>query len=254
MKKSGMPRKKAEQIVNQEIMKMFGFPQTNVQVVKPKQSKTEKKNYTQTNYPHYLPAKTVQKFNILITLRMSKPKIWRRIEVPSNITLRHLGDLILDLMGWSNEHLNQFIGKDKFYLPYYQNTGDNASFMKPNDFYQEDYTLADLIEKVGDKCTFEYDFGDSWEHIIELSIITEYAPDVPHEIVFVGAEGACPPEDCGGIPFYNELVKTHNKRRTGKHLEDYEIDMLLGSGLDYSFDPKYVSLVRCRGVVEKYNK
>ena len=48
-------------------------------------------------YPHYLPARQVLKYTLKFTLKGIKPAIWRKIEVPSNITLRHLGDLIVEL-------------------------------------------------------------------------------------------------------------------------------------------------------------
>lgn len=70
--------------------------------------------------PYILPRTNVKKFTLRVTLRGLKPAIFRKFNVPSNITLRHLSALLLDLMGWENEHLNQFRKGDDYYAPAYQ--------------------------------------------------------------------------------------------------------------------------------------
>jgi hypothetical protein len=56
------------------------------------------------------------------------------------------------------------------------------------------------------KFQYEYDFGDRWEHevIVEndtVNINTKYP------IYCVEGERACPPEDCGGVDGYAELLR-----------------------------------------------
>ena len=55
------------------------------------------------------PEARVLRYTLRIALRDHKPAIWRKVDVPSNLSLRHLGDLILSLMGWDGGHLNQFL-------------------------------------------------------------------------------------------------------------------------------------------------
>ncbi|QTE21654.1 plasmid pRiA4b ORF-3 family protein [Polaribacter cellanae] len=55
-----------------------------------------------------------------ITLKHSKPPIWRRILVEKDMTFEGLHNIIQDVMGWENYHLYEFqdkntiIGEDGF--------------------------------------------------------------------------------------------------------------------------------------------
>ena len=51
-----------------------------------------------------------------------------------------------------------------------------------------------------------YDFGDGWNHKIELIEISN-APQNELLPSFVSGQNACPPEDCGGVYRYRELLK-----------------------------------------------
>ncbi len=59
-------------------------------------------------------------------------------------------------------------------------------------------TLADMCPKVKSKLIYEYDFGDGWEHVIEVQKIVEPEPGVKYPVCLAGKK-ACPPEDCGGV-------------------------------------------------------
>jgi hypothetical protein len=67
------------------------------------------------------------------------------------------------------------------------------------------YTVTDLAPGVKQKFTYEYDFGDSWEHEVLVEEVLPPDPDFKHPVCLGGAN-ACPPEDCGGIPGYYDLL------------------------------------------------
>ena len=48
-------------------------------------------------------------FQLKVTLRGSKPPIWRRIVVPGDVYLDELHAILQVLMGWTNSHLHQFL-------------------------------------------------------------------------------------------------------------------------------------------------
>lgn len=184
------------------------------------------------NYPHFLPRVGVQKCTLRVTLMGIKPSIYRKFVVPSNITLRHLSELILELMGWENYHLNQFRKRDSYYLPAYQRENDMPYLFSPvQNFNQEEYTLSDVLTDKGKHIVWEYDFGDSWEHEVRLSSIGEFEEDEPR-ITFVKGERACPPEDCGGIWGYQELLEIREKKAAKKRLTQEERERLEWYGLD----------------------
>lgn len=193
------------------------------------------------NYPHFLAGEKVQKYTLRVTLRGLKPAIYRKFCVPSNITLRHLSELLLQLMGWEGYHLNQFRRGNNYYAPAYQRKDEiPILFGRAENFNQEDYTLSDLLSEKGKSIEWEYDFGDSWYHDIRLSSIDEYKDGEPR-ISFIKGERECPPEDCGGIWGYEELLTIHEKKNSHKRLTSEERERLdwYGMGKDTDFDPAF---------------
>ena len=81
-------------------------------------------------------------------------------------------------------------------------------FGDPTEMEGEDddaVTLAEVCPKVKSKLTYEYDFGDGWEHTIEVQKIEEPKPGVEYPVCLAG-KLACPPEDCGGIYGYYHML------------------------------------------------
>lgn len=210
------------------------------------------------DYPHYLPAEHVQKYTLRFSLRGVKPSIWRKAEVPSNISLRHLSELIISLMGWAGYHLNHFrVGTDTFYEPGYQRDGEFESmdFSRIRHLNQEAHTLAEILQDKGRSVVFEYDFGDGWEHDIRLSSVAEYAESEPHVVRFVGGKRACPPEDCGGIWGYEELCEIAAKKADGKRLtrdERERLEWYSQTNDNDFYNPEYLDLDDCISIAEDF--
>jgi len=127
------------------------------------------------------------------------PAIWRRLLVPSNITLRRLHGIVQKSMGWTNSHLHRF-------------RLDGREFGRPDpdgELYLEDdsrYRLGSMLIVPGHSMAYEYDFGDSWQHTILLEEIVE-DDEVGAKVRCVGGARACPPEDCGGISGYQAFLE-----------------------------------------------
>jgi hypothetical protein len=139
---------------------------------------------------------------IKIVLLGTKPPIWRRVLVLAEFTLEQLHDVVQVTMGWENCHLHQFyIGKRRFGIP-----DPNEAFMGGSPTINEKKTcLANLLNKVGSKATYIYDFGDSWEHALTVEKILPAESGAAYPLCMDG-KLAGPPEDCGGIPgFYHML-------------------------------------------------
>ena len=239
MKMTGMSRKEAEKAIAHSFQEMSSGPIFNAQMPQSDtRRKGKKPKYSESNYPHFLPAKNVRKYTLRISLKDIKPTIWRKIECPSNISLRHLTELIIKLMGWSNAHLNKIIAPHEvYYAPFYQNSDDDSFY---ETYYQEEYTIADLLKEKGKTVRWEYDFGDSWMHEIRLSSIAEYNDGEPHVIVCKGGKRACPPEDCGGIYGYIELLELHDKLMARKRLTADEKEHLEWYDMGRYYDPDEV--------------
>lgn len=196
-------------------------------------------------------------YTLRVTLKHVSPKIYRKFEVPSNITLRHLADLILDLMGWSGGHLNAYHINGHHFHPAYQMTPEYGFYggMYDNYHKQEDYTIADVLCQKGKSIELEYDFGDGWCHEVRLSGISEYIDDEPHYIHFLKGERACPLEDIGGPWGYMDLMAVIEKKRARKRLTREEKDRLEWMDIDpMFFDPEYFDSEECDYICMKFSE
>jgi hypothetical protein len=148
-------------------------------------------------------------------LGVTKPPIWRQIQVPSDITLYLLHCCIQGAMGWLDGHLHQFIVGDQLYGIPYDDYG-----IETKDGRKK--TLKTVLKKVGDYMDYEYDFGDGWVHRITLEKILPTNP-TQKSLVLLKGKGACPPEDCGGIWGYENLkeVMKNPDHEEYQHLSDW---------------------------------
>ena len=243
----------AKQKSKDELMAEF-FRMVMADAQKAQKQSAPHEAYTMDSFPRYRDADRVLKYTVRVTLRGIKPPIWRKVTVPSNISLRLFADLVLELMGWMGEHLNQFRKGDSYYAPAYQREEEMPPlYGRIENYNQEDFTLGEVLSEKGDTMVWEYDFGDSWEHDVRLSSVEEYAEGETREIVFVGGKRACPPEDCGGIWGYEELLELHERRAAHKRISADDRERLEWYGMDRDFDPEWLSFEECREIVEAFN-
>jgi hypothetical protein len=148
-----------------------------------------------------------QVYQFKITLKDTKPPVWRRIRVPETYTFWDLHVAIQDAMGWSDYHLHGFVLRDP-------QTGAEVFIGIPDDeFPSLRVTLAGWRQKIsdwfsGDRKTarYEYDFGDGWEHEIRLEKVLPREEGVEYPVCLDG-KMACPPEDVGGTGGYERFLR-----------------------------------------------
>ncbi len=156
-------------------------------------------------------------FCFKITLAHVQPEVWRRIEVPDSYSFWDLHVAITDVFGWFDYHLHEFqirhpkTGKNiRLSIPDPEDMGDIP--LKP-DYRRQ---LAGLFSKTNRHCTYLYDFGDGWQHEIEMESLTARAKDVEYPRC-VDGKNACPPEDCGGVSGYDRLLKAISDPKHPEH-------------------------------------
>jgi len=154
-----------------------------------------------------------------VTLQASKPEIWRRICVPSHWTLATLHYVIQFAMGWTNSHLHQFtVGeppKQTFYS-LYRGEGDGLDIKDVRKTQ-----LKTIVAHAGDHFEYEYDFGDSWRHRIEVESISPPEPYVIYPVCLAG-ERAAPPDDCRGVYGYADLLKVLANKRHPEYQDSWD--------------------------------
>lgn len=163
----------------------------------------------------------MKRYQLKISLRWSEPLIWRRIIVDGDLLLSDLHQVIQTVMPWENAHLHQFEKNRVVYSESAEEWGYGIDYSKVR--------VSDLLGRVKQKMTYEYDFGDGWLHDIVVEKIVSTPNPMPRA-EFVDGEGMCPPEDCGGIFGYMDLLKIINDpedeeyedRREWLELEDGE--------------------------------
>lgn len=137
-------------------------------------------------------------YQIKITLKRSRPPIWRRIQVTGDTKLGKLHRILQAVMGWTDSHLHAFRAGDMDY-------GEpDPEF--PGDMKNERNVRLDRIAGEGDTLIYEYDFGDGWEHELKVEKVMPAAPGTRYPLCLAGKR-ACPPEDCGGIGRYEYLLE-----------------------------------------------
>jgi hypothetical protein len=131
------------------------------------------------------------------------PSIWRRIQVPASYTFWDLHVAIQDAMSWRDYHLHIFrvVGsEDVIGIP--DKDGDDPLETKPGwkirvlDFFTAQVPLA----------VYEYDFGSSWVHEVRFEGLHAAEPGTSYPVCLEG-ERHRPPEDCGGVHAYHDLLK-----------------------------------------------
>jgi hypothetical protein len=175
-------------------------------------------------------------YQLKITLKWSKPPIWRRVVVRANMPLDHLHGLIQIAMGWTDSHLHQFIVGRTFYGKPDPEFADMGS----ETLNEKRYTVADLAPAAKKKFIYEYDFGDGWQHEVVVEKVLPPDPAFKHPVCLAGAN-ACPPEDCGGIGGYYNLLEI---MADAKHPEHADMKDWIGGELNAAqFDLNEVNAV-----------
>jgi len=187
-------------------------------------------------------------YQIRVSLNYIRPEIWRRLLVPDDVLLSYLHNILQTAMGWTNSHLHQFIVNRNFYEPPAPDDMQIDSWGTP----YTGMTLNEFLTDENDTIEYEYDFGDGWVHEIKLEKIIDAGSESEYEYkeedlpVCIDGENACPPEDCGGPPGYQELQKVLDNP---DHPDYNHYKNWFGS----NFDPAHFNLKGVNNLLQKDN-
>ena len=134
--------------------------------------------------------------SLKVTLRGTKPPVWRRLLIPGEMTLGDLHQAIQAAMGWHDSHLHAFDIAGREY-------GDPDSVDDVAD--EERLTLNGVLNSGVTRFTYTYDFGDNWEHAVLIERTRRPLEAGSYPACIAGKRN-CPPEDCGGPWGYQDLL------------------------------------------------
>ncbi len=154
---------------------------------------------------------------ILVTLIDSDPLVWRRLVMPSATTLAKLHRVLQAALGWTDSHLHHFVAGDTVYGDTVYGDPDLLIDDPPQESTRR-ARLGQIASRVGATLRYEYDFGDGWDHLIIVEGLLWHDAGVKGATCLAGG-GACPPEDCGGIGGYADLLATLRRGRGSEYRE-----------------------------------
>ena len=174
---------------------------------------------------------------IKVTLDGIRPPIWRRLVVHGDATLAQLHTVLQVAMGWEDCHLHCFRIDDARYGP------ADEGFFDVGEIDESTVRLAEVLA-TNRRGTYRYDFGDSWVHRLLVE-----KTDVPMALNTVATctagKRSCPPEDCGGVWGYANLLEA---LADPAHEDRDELLEWLG---DEDFDPEAFDPTAVNAVLER---
>ena len=208
-------------------------------------------------------SKRAREYILEISLDDAPVPVVRRLSVPSNLYVGHFVYVLVYAMGWDGYHLTELTQGDTLW----RSTKEKAMDAESDLDYEECYpgmkvrnsfraTVSQMLKKVGDECSLTYDMGDSWHHTVRLVEVHRYE-DAQIRFTNIGVEllsgtGACPPEDCGGISGYEEILRI---------IQDPEDSVMPGSDraslqslLGKDFDPSFFDIRSARRRLYDYER
>jgi len=185
---------------------------------------------------------------VRVELVDSVPEIWRRLEIRSTMTLDQVHRVLQTAFGWEDMHLHRFTALEPFVRlrPVDGEVPDDLQWLPkqecfdPDDRPEEDLSLEQLFALGSGVTFYEYDFGDSWLHRLELVSRRPVDEGAPPARMIDGARRG-PLEDSGGFPGYEEIMDAladpshpdHDQRSA------WVADM---TGSSQAFDPAFLDI------------
>lgn len=189
----------------------------------------------------------VRYLQLKISLEGITPEIWRRFIVRSDMSFHELHNVIQIVMGWENYHMYRF----KIGDVYIEGEGEDSfcvdgmwrdnKFAESIPFYAKDVAIKKYLTKEKQVCEYVYDYGDAWCHRITVEKIDSEGTNAA---VVLDGKRSGPPEDCGGVFGYEELLEVQ-KDKTHDLYQERIVEWL---GKD--FDPEFFDKNSINGMLD----
>ncbi|WP_100333131.1 plasmid pRiA4b ORF-3 family protein [Bacillus alkalisoli] len=157
-----------------------------------------------------------------VKLALKNYDVSRTLMVPKQITFDKLHEVMQAAFGWQDYHLHEFniyppdtvFPEEAFFYslkPIVSLICDEEMFAYEDNISKKMETGERLADYLPAKIVYRYDFGDDWNHIIEVvREVDNYEHNYPK---CIGGTGNTPPEDVGGERGYEEffhIISTPN--------------------------------------------
>ncbi|HCD46825.1 MAG TPA: plasmid pRiA4b ORF-3 family protein [Lachnoclostridium sp.] len=171
-------------------------------------------------------------YQLKVTIKGSKPPIWRRVLVPQGITFGKLHQMIQTAFCWSDEHLYEF----EFRSEGVRVVPGTENWSQKFQYLLGDETIDSLVSGTG-KFTYTYGLDKNWELNIQVEdVVADYKESCGQVVKF---KGDCVPENCGSIAGYYKLLESDSKE-----LKEYDmsaVNKLLNQGSDHASEEVHIA-------------
>jgi hypothetical protein len=127
------------------------------------------------------------------------PPIWRRVVVREDMWLQQLHDVIQVAFDWFDYQTHEFVvGEARYGNPFKR---EDVTIEDDRDVTLEDIDLA-----VRETISYQYHFGEGWGVEIRVEKVIPVEKGAAYPSCEAGAR-AGPPEDCGGVEAYHDMLE-----------------------------------------------
>ena len=152
-------------------------------------------------------------YQLRVFLEGISPLIWRRLLVPGDYTIADLHYILQIAFDWDNDHLHRFeiYGKD-YGIGYVggMSFSDNPHQVQLNDFKF----------RKGEKFFYEYNFFESWKHLIRVEDILKLDLEKKYPIC-TGGKNLIPTEDYREDEFSFDGIQDESTILLGEKLKEF---------------------------------
>jgi hypothetical protein len=126
------------------------------------------------------------------------PRIWRRLVVRESMWLSRLHDCIQVVFDWYDYQLHEFVLDDlRLGNPVHK---DDVVIEDDRDVNLQDLDLASR-----DRLHYAYHYGEGWQVEVRVEKITVVEKGMVYPSCLAG-DRAGPPEDCGGLEAFHDML------------------------------------------------
>jgi hypothetical protein len=185
---------------------------------------------------------------VRVRLEECDPEIWRLLELAGSLSLGQVHEVLQTAFGWEDEHLQRFTAGDPFarLRPVDGEIPEPVQWLpaewceEPTDLAEEDCSLDQLLTAGSGGAFYEYDFGDSWLHRLDVVTRRPRNKTDPAARLLAGARRG-PLEDSGGFPGYEEILDVLADAAHPNHVEvsEWVADL---TGTDEPYDPDFLDV------------
>ncbi len=137
-------------------------------------------------------------FTLGFTVVRCQPRIWRQLVVRESMWLSRLHDSIQVAFDWFDYQTHAFNLDDLRF-------GNPLKREELSIEDDRDVMLADLNLEQRERFTYGYHFGEGWQIDIKVEKIGPVEKKAFYPVC-TGGERAGPPEDCGGIDAFHDML------------------------------------------------